>query len=1045
MAENEAQPLDLSQFSDEDLRRYLNPTPLASSGVDLSQFSDAQLRSYLDAQKPLSNVKGEGLESSFKKGLGTSAILGLSDIPGAVGNAMEGGQYVASRAYGAMPGKTAEQGKALNEYGQAVHELGREKLPETIAKMYGSGNVGQAMIGHALSTISPMFAPTGEDIAAPILEKTGRYNPTDFWGQVGMTGGRTLFGSLAPLGWAGRSKALTEGATQAGALAQAAKTAAKGSPATFTIGALSDAATQATGDPLAGMITGAVAPIIPGKLIRGAQQYAAPIKAKKGSAEAQRQADIQFAEFPENPEAARANLGFQPKTNVEGAPFSTGEVSGDPGILQAQDVFSDTSRQFASDLKKQQGERNAAHVGAFQELAPENANQMAPTEVLTRRSNDIQAAHERNVRNLTEQARAEAENIPAGGTPEDIGQRLRDKIAESEAAADRATSEIYEPLNESGLAVVSAPVRDAANAIVSEVKGTRMAKQLSGEEADIFKKAGELTDVDKFSELHALEKRITNEVSRNNKSPEGNPDTVRRLGDLKTAIRKAFNDAADNQAAYEQSLVDKGQMRPEETLGARLQREADAFLAQKRGDVLPEPPPERPNMTQEHFDRLMAGKEAHATQKETYNEGPVGQILATLGFANRYKISASGIPKIAFSAGDKGYTNTQAFLRAANNDPAAIAALEDVAVMRLRERMGRSDTLAPNVLNTWRNQHANALRAIDEVSPGFSSRFDNAARATAALEDVQSSANRRISQGIQGPAQKFLGLTSADEVVPKVGNLLENGPTGINQVLDTAGRDPQVLNGLRSAGVDYMQRKFANAGIEGGESVMSSPKMTKFLRDNTDALTALYGAEGVNTMRRLAANFERAQEAISSQKTAGSPTFPKMKLAEQLRPESQKAPMGTDLVIWYEFLSNALKGEPVSAGLAAGVAGAKALFNTARQRGVNNINDLLHEGLLYPEVGEAMLQRGIDAKGRINQDAVRNLVKSLAVRQQVFTGSLAGQKQQEERFSRATGGAVNLMALSKAAKKHVTQSTEDLLNESDDTVTRALEIANQHI
>ena len=35
--------------------------------------------------------------------------------------------------------------------------------------------------------------------------------------------------------------------------------------------------------------------------------------------------------------------------------------------------------------------------------------------------------------------------------------------------------------------------------------------------------------------------------------------------------------------------------------------------------------------------------------------------------------------------------------------------------------------------------------------------------------------------------------------------------------------------------------------------------------------------------------------------------------------------------------------------------------------------------------------------------------------------------------------------LSKAAKKHVTQSTEDLLNESDDTVTRALEIANQHI
>jgi hypothetical protein len=50
-----------------------------------------------------------------------------------------------------------------------------------------------------------------------------------------------------------------------------------------------------------------------------------------------------------------------------------------------------------------------------------------------------------------------------------------------------------------------------------------------------------------------------------------------------------------------------------------------------------------------------------------------------------------------------------------------------------------------------------------------------------------------------------------------------------------------------------------------------------------------------------------------------------------------------------------------------------------------------------------------------------------------------------EREARATGGAVNLMALSKSAKRHVTQSTEALLNESDDNVAHALEIANKHI
>ncbi len=57
----------------------------------------------------------------------------------------------------------------------------------------------------------------------------------------------------------------------------------------------------------------------------------------------------------------------------------------------------------------------------------------------------------------------------------------------------------------------------------------------------------------------------------------------------------------------------------------------------------------------------------------------------------------------------------------------------------------------------------------------------------------------------------------------------------------------------------------------------------------------------------------------------------------------------------------------------------------------------------------------------------------------------AAQSHPSPREGRATGGAVNLMALSKAAKKHVTRSTEDLLNVDDSTVARALEVANKHI
>jgi hypothetical protein len=50
-----------------------------------------------------------------------------------------------------------------------------------------------------------------------------------------------------------------------------------------------------------------------------------------------------------------------------------------------------------------------------------------------------------------------------------------------------------------------------------------------------------------------------------------------------------------------------------------------------------------------------------------------------------------------------------------------------------------------------------------------------------------------------------------------------------------------------------------------------------------------------------------------------------------------------------------------------------------------------------------------------------------------------------QRRGRATGGAVNLKALAKSAKHHVTSSTERLLNTDDETVAKALEVANQHI
>jgi hypothetical protein len=54
-------------------------------------------------------------------------------------------------------------------------------------------------------------------------------------------------------------------------------------------------------------------------------------------------------------------------------------------------------------------------------------------------------------------------------------------------------------------------------------------------------------------------------------------------------------------------------------------------------------------------------------------------------------------------------------------------------------------------------------------------------------------------------------------------------------------------------------------------------------------------------------------------------------------------------------------------------------------------------------------------------------------------------EREQERPALDTDGALNLKALAKRAKDHVTSSTEKLLNTDDDTVAKALDVANQHI
>jgi len=127
-----------------------------------------------------------------------------------------------------------------------------------------------------------------------------------------------------------------------------------------------------------------------------------------------------------------------------------------------------------------------------------------------------------------------------------------------------------------------------------------------------------------------------------------------------------------------------------------------------------------------------------------------------------------------------------------------------------------------------------------------------------------------------------------------------------------------------------------------------------------------------------------------------------------------------------------------------------ASVNRAQKRAMEQVVRLSSDPRLVVQLGE-QLQKSpsmLDAYRRLNDFMSDHIFISAASR-----AGLSGMQDRQPdqpppltiRPGRATGGAVNLRALANAAKKHVTRSTQDLLNEHDDTVAKALEVANKHI
>lgn len=360
-----------------------------------------------------------------------------------------------------------------------------------------------------------------------------------------------------------------------------------------------------------------------------------------------------------------------------------------------------------------------------------------------------------------------------------------------------------------------------------------------------------------------------------------------------------------------------------------------------------------PNFDDAAAQRLRSAKESHQRLAETYRNKTVGPVLKTQGGADNYAVAQSAVPGRAVVKGDRGYDTAKSFLDAGRNSPEVVTAMQDRVLDPVRRSLNADGTVNPTKFANWKRDYAGALRALDEVDPGFSGRFDNAAKATDVLMRAGAKAEEQIAAAQKSEAAKFIKASTPSEVENMLGQILQSkrGPSQMRDLLRSAADRPEVIEGLRKAGIDWIARKMSTTSESGttGDKKLAVAAFDRLMRDNSATLSQLFTPEQMNVLRAIAQDMQRSARRLATN-VAGSPGSAK-DVAPQIERAMQAAKRHTSLIgagvagLYAGLHVGGIKGALTMAGLEAG----GYLLGTLRAAGIRKVDDMFRDALLHPE------------------------------------------------------------------------------------------------
>jgi hypothetical protein len=572
---------------------------------------------------------------------------------------------------------------------------------------------------------------------------------------------------------------------------------------------------------------------------------------------------------------------------VPGSKPTLFEATGDEGIGGqerrhfglATPLEPETGVTFRTEMEAKRAAQNEARVGEVKALGGEGDK----TAILDtfRRQREILDQSESAAEGLARsQADTAAGKAGTAATAEEVGARVRDPMEASRQQVAEAGNKLYQALDAEGVTVGTGQLKAAVAQHFRDIPENPLSS-LERRIAKVISGYGGRLD---FETLQQLRSRVAAEA----RNFQANDVTRRRFTLLKKAIDQAMDDGLQRAVTADGSLVTK----VDDALTA-AQREANRHWAEYKTAYGPEP------------------------------------VLKKGATASGFRMDPAAIPKASFTPGDTGGARLRAMKAAGATDDA----LAEAAAFSMQKQVMKEGAVDPTAFRRWANNHKAALA---ELPPDVQRRFQSAADAAQTLEQVSTARQAALRGFDESAVGKVLNTPVAD--LEKTIKAYLETPSKAHELANAVSRDPAARDGLRRLTADYVLRQFTDAS-----ETMSKASLTKWLKQNEAAMSAIFGQEGVQRLQKLSEDIERSRRQMTVGKDPAGPSTAS-DMASLMKPAAGATVM--------TMVAHALgpKG-------AIGVQILKGVLQSMKVAGLANVDQVFARALLDPELARKLLTK----------------------------------------------------------------------------------------